>query len=209
MSLPLKEHWDKKYSDTPITQLGWYEERSQPSVALIENCALPKQSAIMDVGSGASILIANLLDLGYRNLYGVDISSVVLEKSKARLGRERAALVHWMVEDITSPSALLQNQKAAIWHDRAVFHFLTEEQDRRAYHSLLQKIVLLGGFVILAAFAMDGATMCSGLPVQRYSAESLTDFLGSGFKLIQSLDYTYHTPSGDLRPYVYARFQKV
>ncbi len=125
-----------------------------------------------------------------------------------QLDKERAALVHWMVDDITNPSAALQQQTIAVWHDRAVFHFLTEEQDRQTYHSLLERIVMPGGYVIMAAFAMDGATRCSGLPVQRYSTESLVEFLGDGFKLIESLDYTYHMPSGDLRPYVYVRVQK-
>jgi EEF1A lysine methyltransferase 2 len=209
MSLPLQEHWNKKYTDTPITQLGWYEAISQPSVVLIENCAVLKQSAVMDVGSGTSILIANLLDLGYRNLYAVDISSVALEKAKAQLGQERAALVHWIVDDITNPSTVLQHLNVAVWHDRAVFHFLTEEQDRQTYHSLLQKIVMPGGFVVIATFAMNGATRCSGLPVQRYSTESLNDFMGEDFRPLENLDYTYQMPSGDLRPYVYARFQKI
>jgi hypothetical protein len=149
------------------------------------------------------------LDLGYRNLYAVDISSVALEKAKAQLGKERASFVHWMVDDITNPSTVLQHQSIAVWHDRAVFHFLTEEQDRQIYHSLLQKTVMPGGFVIMATFASDGATRCSGLAVQRYSTESLLEFLGDGFKLIESLDYTYQMPSGNLRPYVYARFQKI
>ena len=93
MTFSFKEHWNKKYADTPVTQLGWYEARSLPSLALIENCVVQKDSAIMDVGSGASILIANLLDLGYRNIIAVDISSVALEKAKEQLGEERAALL--------------------------------------------------------------------------------------------------------------------
>ena len=117
--------------------------------------------------------------------------------------------MHWVVDDIINPSTLLQLENVAIWHDRAVFHFLTEEQDKQTYHSLLQKIVMLGGFVIMATFAMDGATKCSGLPVQRYNAERLSEFLGDSFRLVESLDYTYQMPSGDLRPYVYTRFQKV
>jgi EEF1A lysine methyltransferase 2 len=209
MTSPLKEHWNGKYANTPITQLGWYELKSTPSIQLIENCAVSKSSAIIDVGSGTSTLIASLLGLGYQNLYAVDISDVALEKAKTFLNKEQATQVKWLVDDITNPSDLLHLQNIAVWHDRAVFHFLTEEQHRQTYHSLLQKIVMPGGFVIMAAFAMNGATKCSGLPVQRYSAESLSDFLGKEFTLIESLDYTYQMPSGDLRPYVYARFQKV
>jgi hypothetical protein len=139
----------------------------------------------------------------------VDISEVALEKAKALLNQEQAAQVHWVVDDITDPSNVLQIQNVKVWHDRAVFHFLTEEQHRQTYHSLLQKMIMPGGFVIMAAFALNGATMCSGLPVQRYSAESLSEFLGNSFKLMESLDHTYQMPSGDLRPYVYTRFQKI
>ena len=209
MTASLKDHWNKKYTNTPITQLGWYESKSQPSLQLIENCAISKDSVIVDIGSGVSTLIENLLELGYQNLYVVDISDVALEKAKALLNQEQAAQVHWIVDDITNPSNTLQIQNVKVWHDRAVFHFLTEEQHRQTYLSLLQKIVMPGGFVIMAAFAMNGATMCSGLPVQRYSAEGLSEFFGDGFKLIESLDYTYRMPSGDLRPYVYTRFQKI
>ncbi|MBK7318758.1 class I SAM-dependent methyltransferase [Candidatus Villigracilis affinis] len=205
----LKDHWNKKYTDTPIAQLGWYESKSQPSLQLIENCAVLKDAIVVDVGSGASALIANLLELGYQNLYAVDISDVALEKAKALLDQEQAARVHWIVDDITNPSAVLQIQNVKIWHDRAVFHFLTEEQDRQTYKAILEKTVMSDGYVIMAAFALNGATICSGLPVQRHSVESLREFFGDGFNLIESLDYTFHNPSGDTRPYVYTRFQKI
>jgi SAM-dependent methyltransferase len=209
MTSSLKDHWNKKYTNTPITQLGWYESKPQPSLQLVENCAVLKDTVVVDIGSGVSTLIANLLELGYKNLYAVDISDIALEKAKALLNQEQAALVHWIVDDITNPATALQLQNVNVWHDRAVFHFLTEDQHRQTYHSLLQKVIMPGGFVIVAAFAMNGATMCSGLPVQRHNAESLSEFLGDGFKLIESADYTYHMPSGDLRPYVYTRFQKI
>jgi SAM-dependent methyltransferase len=209
MTSSSKEHWNKVYTNTPITQLGWYEAQSFPSVQLIERCAVPKHYAIIDIGSGTSTLISDLLELGYQNLYPIDVSDVALEKAKALLDKERAAQVHWIVDDITNPSTVLQLQNAAVWHDRAMFHFLTEEQHRQTYHSVLQKVVMPGGFVIMATFAMDGATKCSSLPVQRYSAESLCKFFGDGFRLVESSDYTYRMPSGDLRPYVYTRFQKI
>ena len=209
MTLSLKDHWNKKYTNTPIAQLGWYESKSQPSLQLIGNCAVSKDSVVVDIGSGVSALIANLLELDYRNLCAVDISDVALEKAKALLKPEQAAKVNWIVDDITHPFEVLELRYVKVWHDRAVFHFLTDEQHRQTYHSLLRKTVMPGGFVIMAAFALDGATMCSGLPVQRYSAESLSEFLGDDFKLIERLNYSYQMPSGDLRPYVYARFQKI
>ena len=209
MASSLKDHWNKKYTTTPVTQLGWYESKSVPSIQFIENCAVSKDAAIIDIGSGVSALIANVLELGYQNLYALDISEVALEKARTLLNDEQASRVHWIVDDIINPSNVFQLQPVKVWHDRAVFHFLTEEPHRQTYHSRLQKLVIPGGFVILAAFAMNGATMCSGLPVQRHSAESLSEFVGDGFKLIERLDYTYQMPSGDLRPYFYTRFQKI
>jgi EEF1A lysine methyltransferase 2 len=209
MAALLKDHWNKKYTDTPMTQLGWYEPLAVPSIQFIENCAVPKQSLIVDMGSGTSTLIASLLELGYQNLFAIDISEVALEKAKSLLNKEQAAQVHWMVDDITHPSSLLQLQNIAVWHDRAVFHFLTDAQNRQTYRSFVQKAIMPGGFMLIATFALDGADRCSGLPVQRYSADDLCAFFGDEFKLIESLDFTYKMPSGDARPYVYTRFQKI
>jgi SAM-dependent methyltransferase len=208
MTLFIKKHWNKIYPNNPITPLGWYEAEPSPSLQLIEHCEIAKDHIILDVGSGASTLIPCLLELGYRNLYAVDISDVALEKARSILG-ERAAKVHWVVDDITNPSTLTQLQDIAIWHDRAVFHFLTEEHQRQSYLSLLQKVVMPGGYVIIATFSLDAADKCSGLPVQRYNVESLCNYFGVGFELLESMDYTYQMPWGDLRPFIYVRFQKI
>ncbi len=204
----VRDHWNRKYTETPLTELGWYEPDPAPSVKCIENSGVPKHSLIADIGSGASTLIPTLLALGYQNIYALDISDVALEKARSLLAKEQAEQVHWLVEDVTNPSAVFQNLKISIWHDRAVFHFLSEERHRQAYYSLLQKTLMPGGYVIIATFALNGATKCSGLPVQRYDAESLAKFLGEGFTPIESFEYLYRMPSGDTRPYVYARFQK-
>ena len=208
MNKALKEHWNQQYAGTPLSQLGWYEPQSMPSVRLIENCAVPRHSPIADVGSGASTLIADLLQLGYHNLFAIDISDVALEKAKALLSKDLAARVHWMADDITHPASMLKLQNIAVWHDRAVFHFLTAEKDRQTYLSLAQKTLMPGGFMVIAAFSPQAADHCSGLPVQRYSLDSLCEFFRDGFKLVESLSYIYTMPSGSLRPYVCARFQK-
>jgi len=208
MKKSLKNHWDTKYSDTPITQLGWYEPKSIPSVQLIENCAVAKGSPIADIGSGTSTLVVNLLDLGYQNIFAVDISSVALEKAKALLPQEKVNHVHWVVDDINNPSSVLQLPQVAVWHDRAVFHFLTEERDRLTYRALVEKRLMPGGFIVIGTFSLEGAAYCSGLPVQRYSVDGLCKFFGEEYRLVESLNYTYKMPSGDIRPYVYASFQK-
>jgi SAM-dependent methyltransferase len=207
MAIFSKEHWNKIYTNEPITRLGWYEAEPVPSIQLIERCRIAKDRLILDVGSGASTLITRLVELGYKNLYAVDISEVALEKASAGLA-ERAAEVHWVVDDITNPAAVAQLQDVAIWHDRAVFHFLTEEHQRQTYLSLLRKVIMPGGYIIIATFSLDAVDKCSDLPVQRYSVKSLCDCFGDSFRLIESMNYTYQMPSGDLRPYIYVRFQK-
>lgn len=207
MTSSVKEHWDKKYNYVPITQLGWYESKSFPSIQLIEQCAIPKDYPIVDIGFGTSILSSNLLELGCDNLRAINISDIALEKAKALLNKEQAAQDHWLVDDITNPSNVLRLENVAVWHDRAVFHFLTEEQHRQTYHSLLHKIDMPGGFIIMATFAVEGATKCSGLSVQRYAVEGLCKFFGDGFRLIERLDYIYRWYPGHVRHYVYARYQ--
>lgn len=207
MTTSFKEHWNKIYTNKSITQLGWYEAEPFPSTQLIEHCGIAKDHPILDVGSGASTLIPHLLEMGYTNIYAVDISDVALEMAKTIL-EEKAAKVHWIVDDITNPSHINQIREVAIWHDRAVFHFLTEEHQRQPYLSLLQKVIMLGGYVIIATFSLDGADKCSGLPVQRYSVGGLCDYFGDSFSLVESVEYTYQMPWGDLRPFIYVRLQK-
>lgn len=208
MPKTLKEHWDGIYSSTPVSQLGWYEPRPIPSLELMARCVLDKQEPILDVGSGASTLIPALLDDGYENITALDISPMALQKAQVELGAEKAAQVRWLVEDVTQPSGAINLSDIVLWHDRAVFHFLTTDQQRQDYLATLTKVLRLGGYVILAAFAVGGASKCSGLDVQNYDVDSLTQFLGSEFNLMESRSYTYRMPSGDLRPYVYALFQR-
>lgn len=204
----LKEHWDRIYSTTPLPQLGWYEPQPALSLELIRHCVLGKQHPILDVGSGASTLIPALLEDGYENITALDISPVALQKARAALGSEKAARVRWLVEDITQPSISVDLSNIVLWHDRAVFHFLTAKQRRLDYLATLKRVLHPGGYVILAAFAVGGATKCSGLDVQNYDPDKLVRFLGSEFDLIESRSHTYKMPSGDLRPYVYALFQR-
>ena len=208
MTTSYKNHWNKMYANNLITQLSWYEEEPYPSIQLIEKCAIKNADLIIDIGSGTSTLIPTLLELGYKNICAVDISDVALEKARKLLG-ERNSEIRWIVDDITNPAAILDLQDVGVWHDRAVFHFLTAEDQRQAYLSTLRKLIKPGGYAIIATFSVDAPDMCSGLPVQRYTAQSLQDILGDGFQLVESLNYTYTQPSGDIRPYIYTRFKKM
>ena len=204
----MKEHWDAVYDSRETTQVGWYEETPEQCMALIEKCNIDKDETILDVGVGASTLIDNLISLGYTHIVAVDISEVALDKLRQRLG-ESASSVTLIADDLTNPEHLQNLEDVAIWHDRAVLHFLTQESDRDKYLATLHQVVKVGGYVILAAFSLDGAPKCSGLDVRRYDEKMLQEFLGDEFKLIEHHSHLYHMPSRDTRPYIYTLFQRM
>jgi len=204
----MKEHWENVYDHKAVEKLGWYESSPGPSLRLIEECKLPKNAKILNVGAGATTLVDELLQLGYRNIIANDISKKALKELQARLGAERSALVRWLVDDLTDPLELNELEQIDLWHDRAVLHFFTEPDSQDAYFNLLLKLVRPGGYVIIAAFNLKGATQCSGLPVRRYDAGMLQQKLGGEFTLLDSFDHTYTQPSGDTREYVYALFRR-
>ncbi len=208
MSTDLKKHWDSAYSNNEVTKLGWYEESPEPSLQLIQECDIPKDARILNVGVGASTLIDEILKLGYTNVIASDISSAALGKLQTRLGSKKNE-IQWIEDDLTNPSKLSKIEAIDLWHDRAVLHFFTEEKDQNAYFSLLKKLVKLNGFVLISTFNTDGALKCSGLNVHRYNKEMLVDKLGGDFKLIDHFNYTYTMPSGDTRPYIYTIFKRI
>ena len=204
----MKEHWERIYQKTAFDRLGWYEARSEPSLQLIEKCNLPKDATILNVGTGATTLVDDLLNLGFSNLIANDISSQALEEIQLRLGPERSKMVHWLVDDLTRPNELKALKQVDLWHDRAVLHFFNEPEEQNTYFNLIRKLVKISGYVIIAAFNLNGAPKCSGLPVFRYDAQMLQEKLGESFHLKETFDYTYTMPSGDTREYVYTLFQK-
>jgi hypothetical protein len=206
--MKLKNHWDQVYQRQPLNKLGWFEESPDPSMELIEACGLPKDAFMLHVGAGATTLVDILLKKGYKNIVVNDISASALEKLKARLGPGLAGKVQWMVDDLTKPDHLYTLKGADLWHDRAVLHFFNDPADQLAYFDLLRNLVKADGYVIIAAFNLDGAEKCSGLQVYRYDRHMLQEQLGEGFSLIKAFDYTYLMPSGDTREYIYTLFQR-
>ncbi|MFC2083440.1 class I SAM-dependent methyltransferase [Bacteroidota bacterium] len=206
--LNYKEHWDKVYSKSEIKKLGWYEATPQPSLDLIQKCKIDKDATILDVGSGATTLIENLVKDGYSNISATDISKVALEIAKKRLREDEAKLVNWIVDDITDPKHLHQITSVDLWHDRTVLHFLIEERQQKGYWKTLKRMVKKNGYVIIAVFSLDGAKKCSGLDVKNYDHKMISDFLGSEFELLEHIPYVYTMPSGDSRPYIYTQFQR-
>ena len=203
-----KEHWETVYKTREIDTLGWYEETPTPSINLVAKLGLSRHDAILDVGSGASTLIDHLADQGYENIFACDISETALEKLKDRLGEEKASRITWIVDDITCPTKLKSIGEVALWHDRAMLHFLREEEERNAYLATLKSVVKKGGHVIIAVFSTVGAKKCSGLDLKNYDEKLLADFLGDDFTLVEHFSHIYHMPSGDARPYVYTLFRR-
>ena len=205
----MRDHWNEVYTSRDINKLGWYEGIPEPSIKLISECSLDKEDIILDAGVGASTLIDSLITLGYKNIIAVDISEIALNKLRERLGEEKSRLVKWVVDDIMQPKRIQNLSDIALWHDRALFHFLLEEKQRQMYLTTLKKVVKKSGHVIIASFSLTGAKVCSGLNVMNYDQTILSNFLGDDFELIEYFDYTYHMPSGAERPYIYTLFKRI
>ena len=185
-----KEHWEQIYSARSPVEVSWYQKEPALSLQLIQNCGLAIDDPIIDVGGGASVLVDRLLEKGYRRLAVLDISSASLAYAQQRLG-DRARHVEWFTADVTE---FVSPHPFSLWHDRAVFHFLTLPEDRKKYVEVLKNTLQPGGHFVLAAFAMQGPTRCSGLDVVRYDAGNLMHELGSQFELVEETGETHVTP---------------
>jgi SAM-dependent methyltransferase len=200
-----KQHWDKIYSTKAPGSVSWFQEHADLSVHLIHKTGLSKDAAIIDVGGGTSKLVYDLVAEGYTDLTVLDLSPAAIAVAKQCLGTNADA-VHWVEGDITR--AEFPIGRFDIWHDRAVFHFLTDPADRRAYVEQVMRSVRPGGHVIVATFAEDGPEKCSGLPVMRYNPEALHDEFGDSFLLVEHEKEAHHTPSGAVQQFVYCYCRK-
>ena len=198
-----KSHWEGVYATKQEHQVGWFQADPALSLELIKSVS-PPGSRVIDVGGGASRLVDRLLDSGYTQLAVLDIARAALDRAQARLG-ERAAAVRWVEADIT---AVKHVGEFDVWHDRAVWHFLTDPSDRERYVRLAERTLPPGGHLIIAAFALDGPTRCSGLDVCRYDAESLSRELGQGFALEREAHETHVTPRGSPQAFFYGAYRR-
>lgn len=200
-----REHWEKVYSTKPTKKLGWYELHLQTSLSWIIELDLVENARIIDIGGGASTLVDDLLIEGYRSITVLDLSKKGLSLAKTRLGK-RAGQVTWFEGDITSVD--LPTQHYDLWHDRAVFHFLTEPKQQQRYLNSLLKTLKPGGHLIIGTFAPEAPPKCSGLPVQRYSQEQLKSMLGEKFEIQRYRKEMHVTPGGVEQMYIYCHFIK-
>lgn len=194
-----QQHWEGVYSNKAADRVSWFQQHAASSLRLIRDGADPN-SHIIDVGGGASMLVDGLLDAGYRHLTVLDLAESALEASRARLG-ERAQSVQWIAADITQ--AELPVAHYDVWHDRAVFHFLTKPADRTRYVEQVLKSVKPGGRVIVATFGPGGPLQCSGLDVMRYAPDALHAEFGAPFQLLKHETEIHHTPAGKEQEFVY------
>ncbi len=199
------EHWEQVYATKPADGVSWFQGRAECSLRLIKSTGIAYTASIIDVGGGASSLADDLLLAGYSVITVLDLSATALAVTKKRLG-EHANLIHWIIADITSVS--LPFQAYDIWHDRAVFHFLTTVEQRQAYLAAVLHALKPNGHLIIATFAEDGPLQCSGLPVTRYSAAELYAEFASSFTLIQSEKEDHHTPFGTVQKFVYCHCRR-
>ncbi len=194
-----KEHWENVYRNKSPHEVSWYQEDPALSLRLIRSTRVALDAPIIDVGGGASLLVEKLCAEAYTNIGVLDISANALAHAKERLA-EKTCRVHWYEEDVTR---FKPPQRFALWHDRAVFHFLTAEADRNSYVSVLRQVLKPGGHVIIMAFAINGPLKCSGLDIVQYDADKLMKTLGPGFELIETGHETHTTPAGGQQKFAY------
>ena len=199
-SVDPRSHWEEVYRTKGPEQVSWFQAEATLSLELIQQVAPARDSAIIDVGAGASTMVDGLLREGYRRLTVLDLSAAALARSQTRLGNDAESVV-WREADVLT--AELEKGAFDLWHDRAVFHFLTDPTDRARYVAQVRHAVRPGGHLLVATFAEDGPTKCSGLEVVRYAPGALHAEFGAEFRVVESRRQVHHTPWGAPQPFTY------
>jgi 2-polyprenyl-3-methyl-5-hydroxy-6-metoxy-1,4-benzoquinol methylase len=194
-----KSHWEKIYKNKISMQMSWYQEEPTLSLQLIRKIQLAHDAPIIDVGGGSSLLVDHLCKEGYKNISVLDVSAKALATARDRLGDD-ACKVEWYQEDVTR---FVPTHQYSLWHDRAVFHFLTDKSDRENYLKVLNRALEPNGHIIIATFAIGGPTKCSGLDIVQYDVEKLTAELGTGFELVENRTETHITPTKEEQKFAY------
>ncbi len=198
--MDVQQHWERIHSTKAPDRVSWFSPHLDTSLSLIERAVSNRSASIIDVGGGASTLVDDLIGRGFKNAIVLDISQAAIDIAKKRLG-EAAELVQWMCGDVTRVT--LPARAYDMWHDRAVFHFLTTPEERLGYVRNVTLAVKPGGHVIVSTFGPEGPDKCSGLDVMRYDAGSLHQEFGRRFRLVESSQELHHTPSGTIQQFLY------
>ncbi|MNV19166.1 ubiquinone/menaquinone biosynthesis methyltransferase [compost metagenome] len=203
--LDRKEHWEKVYATKELNEVSWYQPVPETSLHFLKEAKLSKNAKIVDVGGGDSFLVDHLLNEGFTDLTVVDISENALERAKKRLG-EKASEVKWIAADA---SVLELDEPVDFWHDRAAFHFLTQEQDVENYLRGLNNSVKKGGIAVIGTFSENGPTKCSGIEIKQYTEQSMTELLSQSFQKITCVETIHQTPFDTTQQFVFCSFQKI
>jgi 2-polyprenyl-3-methyl-5-hydroxy-6-metoxy-1,4-benzoquinol methylase len=199
------DHWDRVYASIPSTEVSWYEREPAASLRLVEAMASSPSVAVIDVGAGASLLVDRLVSDNFTDVTVLDVSQQALTHVEQRLG-EGAQHVTFVRHDVLT---WRPDRQYDIWHDRAVFHFLTDDAQRDQYIEIAARAICVGGGLVLATFAEDGPTRCSGLQVSRYSPEDLEGVFSGSFSLVEHEREEHVTPAGGVQPFTWAVFRRV
>ncbi len=198
-----RAHWTRVYETRAATEVSWFQPEATVSLDLIGELSLPADAPILDVGAGASTLVDGLLARGLRDITLLDVTAAALDVVRARIGQR--AEVHYVVADVTAWHA---PRNFALWHDRAVFHFMVSDEQRADYRRCLEAALVPGAHAIVATFALDGPERCSGLPVRRYSPEGLEHEFAGALKLIGHRRQVHATPAGASQAFTFAVFER-
>jgi len=199
-----KDHWENIYTSKSAKEVSWYAPHLEKSLELILDLNLPKDSAIIDIGGGASTLPDDLLSHGFNNVTVMDISAKALQAAKDRIGA-KSKQITWLEADVTTADL---KSTYHLWHDRAVFHFLTDPADRKRYLHTLKNSLIPKGYVLMATFGPNGPLKCSGLEIVRYSPENLHEQFGGDFKMIKQFTEIHKTPFHTEQEFIYCLFKK-
>jgi 2-polyprenyl-3-methyl-5-hydroxy-6-metoxy-1,4-benzoquinol methylase len=200
-----REHWETVYQTKSSSEVSWYEPDPKQSLERIVDVAGNSRGRVIDVGGGQSFLVDRLLEAGFPHVAVLDISQAAINATKARLG-DRASQVEWIVADITQRDSLGEFD---VWHDRAVFHFITDPEDRTHYVELLKRSLPIGGHFVVGTFAKGGPDKCSGLPICQYDAATMQVELGPSFEPVECSEYLHTTPTGKPQQFFFGTYKRV
>ncbi len=199
-----QEHWERIYSEKKDNEVSWYQEIPKLSLDIIQTFQLIKEAEIIDIGGGNSNLAEKLLELGYRNISVLDISAKALKRTQLKLG-ERWKSVRWIITDVLQYEP---SNRFDLWHDRAVFHFLTKEDEIKKYATAVSKFIKPSGYLVVASFSTTGPKKCSGLDITQYSEKSMRDIFGEDFEFMKSVEEVHTTPFGTHQNFIYCIFRR-
>lgn len=199
-----KKHWENIYQTKQLNEVSWFQPTPETSLHFLKQFNIPTTAKIIDIGGGDSFLVDNLLDLNYQDITVLDISEVALERAKQRLG-ERANKVKWVLADIAD---FKPTEKYDFWHDRAAFHFLTQEQEIKNYLNTVKESISLTGIIVIGTFSEKGPTKCSGIDIKQYTETSMTNYLNADFEKINCVTIDHETPFKTVQNFIFCSFKK-